>query len=343
MVEAKYVKQTFAKEMYKKGMVYDLANLWYFIDEVTREQTRIRGPYSRQAIKKFLEDGKFLFRDGYAWHPSLGPKWMCIDKISDIISPPPTLTDQALQEAFMRKLQLQSHSHPHLRGSLEFIYEGNGSKKWVVILDRQLAIFLTPLQPKPEIVINIEDLSDIVLVCIPKGLALKIEVGLTGYMLYSNKTDEVMEWYHAICCCRQLILSLGSEFPKLEVDFSELHICNVKSSDEYVGEKIHEGTLRKEGLKWKAVRTRWFILRTQALFYYSNKNEKNYKRFFKLTPNTKVDWQGDYKYINHISLNNSERVLHLWADSTYEKEIWVEKLMQAIQNLKNNSMGLNSW
>ena len=25
----------------------------------------------------------------------------------------------------------------------------------------------------------------------------------------------------------------------------------------------------------------------------------------------------------------------MWADTTYEKEIWVEKLFQAIQNLKN--------
>ena len=88
----------------------------------------MRGPYPRQTIKKLLEEGKYLFRDGYAWHPSLGPKWMPIDKIYDIISPPPSLSDQALQEACMRKLHLQSHPHPHLKGFLDFTYKTTSKK-----------------------------------------------------------------------------------------------------------------------------------------------------------------------------------------------------------------------
>jgi hypothetical protein len=59
-----------------------------------------------------------------------------------------------------------------------------------------------------------------------------------------------------------------------------------------------------------------------------------FKKYFKLSPNTKVEWQGDYKHSNHISLMNADRVLHMWAESTYEKEVWVEKLRQAIENLK---------
>ena len=114
-----------------------------------------------------------------------------------------------------------------------------------------------------------------------------------------------------------------------------MHVCNVKSSDDYIGEKIHEGQLKKQGLKWKVTRTRWFILRTQALFYYGNKNEKQCKKFFKISSNTVVEWQGDYKHSNHFCLVNPDRTLHMWADTTYEKEIWVEKLFQAIQNLKN--------
>ena len=74
MIEAKYIKKIFSRETVKKGPVYDLSNFWYYLDEVTREQTRCRGPYPRQTIKKLLDEGKFLFRDGLAWHPSLGNK-----------------------------------------------------------------------------------------------------------------------------------------------------------------------------------------------------------------------------------------------------------------------------
>jgi hypothetical protein len=28
----------------------------------------------------------------------------------------------------------------------------------------------------------------------------------------------------------------------------------------------------------------------------------------------------------------------MWADSTYEKEVWVDKLLQTIENLKNKDI-----
>ena len=214
---------------------------------------------------------------------------MLIDKIYEIISPPPSISDQALQEACMKKKYLQSHPHPHLKGSLELLYKGTFAKKWVVILDRTLAIFTNPYSASPDYNIKIEDVADIVLVTNEKGLALKVEEGLVPYVFNANKVDEIIEWYHALCCCRHLILALGSDFLPLEVDTTELHVCNVKSSDEYVGEKVHEGVLRKQGLKWKVTRTRWFVLRSQALFYYETKNDKQCKKFFKLSSATKVE------------------------------------------------------
>ena len=335
MAEAKYVKQIFAKPSMRKSIAYDLATSWYYIDEVTREQARIRGPYPRQTLKKLLEEGVYLFRDGYAWHPFLGRKWMLIERISEIISPPPTLTDQALQEACMKKLQLQSCPYPHLKGSLDLNVKGTVTRKWVVILDRQFVVFSNPTTLVSEITINIEDINEIMLFVNERGLAIKIDA-TNQYVFNASRTDELMEWFHAFGCCRHLHLTLGLDAPHLEADMSELQVCNVKASDDYIGDKVHEGALRKMGLKWSRIQTRWFILRTQGLAYYKSKNPKELRKYVKLYPTSKIEWQGESKFGNHITLINPDRTLKMWADSTYEKEVWVDKLQKTIDNLKNN-------
>jgi hypothetical protein len=341
-VEAKYVRQLFAKEAIRKRVLHDLATGWYFLDEVTREATRVRGPYRRQAIKKFLDEGQLLFRDGYVWHPCMGSKWMPVDKTYDIIFPPPSLSDERLQDAFMRKLQLQSYPHPHLKGPLDVSIKAQASKKWVVILDRTLAIYAGPISNAPEAQVNIEEIADISLVEQPERICIKIEDHAESILLSSAKTDEVMEWFHALGCCRHLILALGAEFGRLDYDASELHICNVKASDEFVGDKIHEGTLKKQGQKWKVTRTRHFILRSTALFYYKSRNEKLCKRFFKLMAGTKIDKVEEYKQSNHFSLTNPDRVLHMWADTQAEKDVWVEKLAGAIEALRCSEAEMNT-
>ena len=193
VIDAKYNRQLFAKETIKKGIVHDLSKSWFFLDEVTRETTRVRGPYSRIAIKYLLDEGKVIFSDGFVWHPSLGNKWMLIDKVYEIISPPPNLSDQALQDACMKKLSLQSHPHPHLKGHLNLIYRGNCTKKWIIILDRKIGIYSNSLSQVPEMVIQIEDITDILLTLNDNFLGIKIEEGLTCYILFTKKVDEVME------------------------------------------------------------------------------------------------------------------------------------------------------
>lgn len=334
MAEAKYIKQIFAKPTTRKSVAFDLAMSWYYIDEVTREIPRVRGPYPRQTLKKLLDDEVYLFKDGYAWHPSLGKKWMPIERIAEIISPPPTLSDQALQEACMKKLTLQSYPHPHLKGFLDATNKAQIGKKWVIILDRQIAFYPNPLATVPEFIISIEDINEISLILNDRGLAIRLDAGMNQCLLNALKVDEIIEWYHGFNCCRHLVLALGTDAPHLEVDMSELSVCNVKTSDDYVGEKVHDGTLRKMGLKWSRIQTRWFILRTQGLAYYKSKNLKELRKFIKLTPNSRIEWQGESKPANHITLITQERTLKMYADSTYEKEVWVEKLLQTIQNLK---------
>ncbi|OMJ69465.1 hypothetical protein SteCoe_32812 [Stentor coeruleus] len=339
MAEAKYIHQIFAREAFRQQIVHDLTKSWYYLDEVTREITRIRGPYPRHAIKKLIDEEKFLFKDGFVWHPAFGIKWMLVEKVLEIISPKPNMSDQVLQDAFMRKLNWQSYPYPHLRGYLDIIWKNTQVRKWVVILDRQVSLFSSNMQTSnAEISIKIEDVTDLSLVQFETKISIRIDANET-FLFYSVKVDEIIEWYHALSSCRYLIHNLGNDYPSLEVDNTELHICNVKNSEDYVGDKIHEGFLKKQGLKYKTSRNRWFILRTDYVFWYANKNDKNYKNFLKITSSTNVDDKDlidpkDSKPSFHFKISNSKRNLHMWAESQSEKDLWIEKFTNAINGIK---------
>lgn len=334
MIEAKYIKLAFAKEQEKKKVTYDFTDMWYYLDEVSREKPWVKGPYRRQAIKKMLDEQKVLFRDSFVWHQVLGSRWTVVDKVHDIISPPPNLTESSIQEACLRKLRLQSLPHPHLRGHLEVSFLGMQIKKWVIIMHKHIEVYSNSSCQDLEKKINFEDISEISLQEQNERLYINIEEPEGVVTLGANKTDEIIEWYHAIGCCRHLILVLGFDFPDLDVDPNEFHVCNVKSSNDFIGDKVFEGYLRKQGLKWKNTRQRWFILRASAIVYYKTKTDKQYKKMLKLSGSTTLDSKTDYKHQFHFSIINNERTLHMWADSAAEKEAWVEKLDFVIAKLK---------
>jgi hypothetical protein len=310
--------------------------MWYYIDEVSRETPWIKGPYSRQAIRKLLDDKKLLFKDSFVWHPVLGSKWMKVERVYDIINPKPNLTDSILQEACLKKLHLQSLPHPHLRGTLEVQSSNCNGKRWVVILDKQIVI--NSVQGSAQSLekrINIEDLNEISLqISKNNKLCINIEDSDGTLQLTAGKTDEIIEWFQAIACCRHLIHALGPDYPVLEIDLSEQNVCNVKSSIEYAGDKVFEGVLKKQGSKWKNIRSRWFVLRTGTLSYYKNKQDSKPKKTLRITGNAVIDSRSEYKQQFHFSLMISERILHMWADSQSDKEAWCEKLALAVEKVK---------
>ena len=334
MIEAKYIKSAFAKEQAKKKVTYDFTDMWYYLDEVSREKPWVKGPYRRQAIRKMLDEQKVLFRDSFVWHQVLGSKWMIVEKVYDIICPPPNLTESSIQEACLRKLRLQSLPHPHLRGFLEVNLLGTHIKKWAIILHKHIEIYSNPVSQDLEKRINFEEINGISLQEQNSRLYISIEEAEGTIIFGATKTDEVIEWYHAITCCQHLIYALGGDFPELDVDASELFICNVKSSNEFIGDKVYEGFLKKQGLKWKNTRQRWFVLRNGALFYYKYKTDKHYKKMLRINGASTLDWKLEYKHQFHFSFKNNERTLHMWAENAAEKEVWIEKLDFAITKMK---------
>jgi len=72
-------------------------------------------------------------------------------------------------------------------------------------------------------------------------------------------------------------------------DISEFQICNVRQSDDYQGNKLFEGILKKQGSFIKSIKTRWFILRNTGLYYYTSQDEKNCRGKILLSKDSVID------------------------------------------------------
>ena len=275
-----------------------------------------------------------LYTDSYVWHPAIGNKWVKIEKVKDILIPTDMMSDNSIHEACEKKLELINTPTPHLKGNLDSIIKKKHYKKWVVLLGSKILIFSNSMTPSHEIEINIEDIDSCTLIAVGNALAMRLHAWNTEWTLSSSNHDEIIEWFEAIKCTTHLLLSLGEDFTVYPVELSELHICNVRSSENYIGEKLFEGYLRKEGSLWKNVKNRWFILRNKGLCYYINKSDKNQRGDYKITPSTTVRVDDDYKAPHHFLVENSERKLHIWAENAVQKEAWVHAILAAIEQLK---------
>jgi hypothetical protein len=226
-----------------------------------------------------------------------------------------------------------------LRGPLDVLASGYIGRKWVIIQNKQIDFHSIGSLQITEKTINIEDINDISLFVGNNGklcINVHVEDNENSVQLCAVKTDEVIEWYHAISCCRHLILALGTEFPTLEVDQSELTYCNVKSSIEYAGEKIHEGILKQQGRKWASqkLKSRWVVLRASTLSFFKSKQEKLAKKVLRITGSSSIDLKKDNKNVLHLYFTNPERELHLLTEGQADKDLWCEKFLQAVEKVR---------
>lgn len=177
-----------------------------------------------------------------------------VEKAQDIISPSSAVSDASIHEACQKRLQLINYPYPHLKGYLEIIVKNRPQKRWIVLLERKIIIFSNNLSQTAEIELNIEDVE--VSLIESNGLALYLQARTSDVTIQSSKVDEIIEWYHAISCASYLLMVLSDDLLMPNYDLSELHLCNVQNSSEYMGEKLHEAVLKKEGSIWKSVRSR---------------------------------------------------------------------------------------
>ena len=314
-------------------MEHNLDKYWFYLDEVSKEFTQLKGPFTRANMQTLSNEKAVLRSESYIWHPCLGKKWVEFSKGQHFIFPPQTLTDSAIHEACRKKQALLRQKYPHLRGCMEMTFRGKTGRKWLIILPQRLAVLSDNKCSVPETEINLTDVN-LSLAEVNNSLGIVISAESSEWVFTSRILKEVVEWFQALRCARYLLLSLGDDLVFPEIDSSELHVCNVRNSEDYMGDKIFEGLLRKEGSVWKVVRSRWFILRTHGLYYYLNKTDKVHRGMISIFHDSRVEALGEYKHSHHFEVVSKNKNLHLWADNVFQKEAWVKALNETIHKLK---------
>lgn len=313
---------------------FDLNKFWFYLDEVSSETTEMRGPVSREELRDLVDKGREVNYMCYVWHPALGTQWLPLEKVKEILTPPEGKTDEVIHTECESRLQMKKYPLPHLRGYLKVGFKGKISTKWVVILGHFLHFSNCNTDPTHELTVDLQecdfDLLDL-------GVTLTIKITSTCGELCLNSpsergSEEALEWFIQLRCARSMALALGDELPEPVVDLSELHITNVRNSADYMGEKMMEGFLKKEGSVWRVVHSRWFVLRTQGLYYYTRKGDKSYKGKFSLK-GVQIESHKMYKYPHHFGVIMGKKTLNLWADCFAMKEIWMTAIEKAVRKL----------
>lgn len=334
-IKAKYLHSLFCLQETQDLKRYNLDKFWFYLDEVSSEMTQTSGPISREALRVMAMQGTQVNYMCYVWHPVLGTQWVVFEKVKDIITPPEGKNDDSIHAECERRLRLMNHPLPHLRGYLKIGFKGKVSTKWVLLIGRYLHFSNYNTDTGHEFDIDLQE-CDLGLLDAGFTLAIKI-ICPSGEFVLSSLTDrgseEMLEWFNEFRCTRYLIQVLGEDLPKPYVDQTELHISNVRNSIHYMGEKLMEGFLRKEGSVWRSVLNRWFVLRSQGIYYYTSKGEKSYKGMIPLK-DARVESVKQYRYPHHFGVVCGKKTLHLWADSLAMKEMWTSAVEKAVRRLQ---------
>eukprot|EP01100_Stratorugosa_tubuloviscum_P000955 TRINITY_DN1211_c1_g1_i1.p1 TRINITY_DN1211_c1_g1~~TRINITY_DN1211_c1_g1_i1.p1 ORF type:complete len:114 (+),score=37.64 TRINITY_DN1211_c1_g1_i1:152-493(+) len=88
---------------------------------------------------------------------------------------------------------------------------------------------------------------------------------------------------------------------------------------------VKEGWLRKEGIKVKNIKLRWFILSKNSLSYYTDKSRKELKGFVLLAMVQSINKIGIRQNRPFcFSVVTTDRIYYFWPNSEAEMTEWCE-------------------
>lgn len=97
-----------------------------------------------------------------------------------------------------------------------------------------------------ELTIDIENLGKFDLSTNPHPLSFSFHYNEQIIIFFASESKEIVEWYEAITCTKFMLIHLLEDCVLPKEDMSEIHICNVKSSRHFIGDKLFEGYMRTE-------------------------------------------------------------------------------------------------
>ena len=333
-VKAKYWNLTFTAVDASPGLHHSFDQFWFYLDEVTEELTQIQGPFTRSALIAGLGDST-IRGDAYVWHPALGQKWLPLEKLDKRVIEPGETDLEPVYRLYEQRRRMERQEPPLLKGLLDVQIRGKITRRWIMLVNTSLYIATLAQSLVVETAYSLQDLT-LGLLLKDDRLFIHFATSSDEFHLFSSNSEEILEWFTALRCCKYMLEVLGDlEFPTHVMDMTEQHICNVKSSAGYMGKKVKEGILRKEGSNWKTVKTRWFVLRTQGLYYYKSPGDKACLGQMTLK-SARLSFDS-YKSPHHIAISVELKTLHLWAEDASERDSWAQAFQSVIDLIHEDS------
>ena len=332
-IKAKYWQLTFSEAEAATAVRYNLNEFWFHLDEDTDEVTQVQGPFTRTELLTTL--GATIRPETYVWHPAISKNWLPIEKLDKRLLDQGEVDLEQVYQACEVRRKMEKQDPPHLKGVLDWINKGKPMRRWVMLVNTSLYIANLGQTLQVETAYSLQDLT-IYLTLKDERLYIHFLTATDDFSLYSPNSDELLEWFTAIRCAKYMLDILGEgDFPNIALDVTEQHICNVRNSLGFMGKKVKEGMLRKEGSNWKTVKSRWFVLRTQGLYYYKNMEDKAYLGQLPLKGGRLIC--DAYKYPNHIGVCTGSKLLHIWTEDAAERESWSQALQSVIDQATSES------
>ena len=332
-VKAKYWNLSFTAVDCSPGVRHSLDQFWFYLDEVSEEATQMQGPFTRTALVAGLQDS-LIREDAYLWHPALGQKWQPLEKLDKRVLEPGEVDLEPVYRKYEVRRRMERQEPPVLKGLLDLQVRGKTTRRWIMLVNTSLYIATLNQSIVIETAYSLQDLG--LGLCLKDDrLAIRLCTNSDEFHCFSSNSEEVLEWFTCLRLSKHMLEVLGdSDFPHTVMDMTEQHICNVKSSAGYMGKKVKEGMLRKEGSNWKTVKTRWFVLRTQGLYYYKTAEDKAYLGQVPLKA-ARLSFDS-YRNPYHIAITAGSKMLHLWTEDSSERDSWAQAFQSVIDLIRDD-------
>lgn len=121
---------------------------------------------------------------------------------------------------------------------------------------------------------------------------------------------------------------------------SVLRLLTVTSMDKIsvssLGTPDHSGYMTKQGGSYKSWKRRWFVLKTDKLYYFKGKKDPDITGVVELSKESQISKMPKKRSKHCFSIICSQRTFYMYPDTGPEADQWISALTKNIDKLKNS-------